>query len=132
MVEAAATIASIALPPSHRSTDSAACAASECGATAMPRVACVVFNMLFVSFQIDQACNSCTTSVFNVMHESRCKHLRALAASLSSEQLAAQVHRIDSGWRLLTALREECVSHRLKTPLRHDRGRKIHRNDNHE
>ncbi len=36
MVDAAATIASIALPPS-RSTASADCAARECEATAMPR-----------------------------------------------------------------------------------------------
>src|SRR5512140_261190 len=37
MVAAAAIMASIALPPS-RCTDRAACAASACGATAMPRV----------------------------------------------------------------------------------------------
>ena len=37
MVAAAAIIASSALPPS-RSTSSADCAASACGATAMPRV----------------------------------------------------------------------------------------------
>src|SRR6202165_1316281 len=43
-VEAAATIASMALPPSRR-TASADCAASECGATAMPRVPRMVFSM---------------------------------------------------------------------------------------
>src|SRR5260370_21353880 len=45
MVEAAATIASMALPPSRRMA-SADCAASECGATAMPRVPRMVFSML--------------------------------------------------------------------------------------
>src|SRR3984893_2985966 len=44
MVEAAATIASMALPPSRR-TASADCEASECGATAMPRVPRMVFSM---------------------------------------------------------------------------------------
>src|ERR1700730_6128273 len=44
MVEAAATIASMALPPSRR-TARADCEASECGATAMPRVPRMVFSM---------------------------------------------------------------------------------------